>query len=270
VAAVPGGVASVPVAAGLGRVGVTGSAPPGTTSLRRPPNTASILGSVLPPWAAFAEAFGDEPAEALFAAERAVVAGAVAGRVAEFATGRVLARRALADLGVPPSPLLPADGGAPRWPHGIVGSITHCRGYRAAVAAPSALAAGIGIDAEPNAPLPDRVLDRISQLAERHFLAGATTMRPEASWDRLLFCCKEAVYKAAARLSPDLRRVADVTIRLDIRSGTFTALPVRACRADAAMLRRARGRWSVRAGLLLAVFVVPAGADATAIDRRRR
>lgn len=51
----------------------------------------------------------------------------------------------------------------------------------------------LGIDAEPHAPLPDGVLDHTSIEAEREVLATRDT---ELHWDRLLFCAKEATYKA--------------------------------------------------------------------------
>ncbi|WP_423832395.1 hypothetical protein [Streptomyces manipurensis] len=72
-----------------------------------------------------------------------------ARRRAQFATARACARRALAGLGREPVALLPGPGGAPQWPSGVVGSITHCEGYRAAVAAPAGVVAALGIDAEP-------------------------------------------------------------------------------------------------------------------------
>ena len=52
----------------------------------------------------------------------------------------------------------------------------------------------VGIDAEPHDVLPDGVLDAISLPAERQ----RARRRCPASlhWDRILFCAKEATYKA--------------------------------------------------------------------------
>src|SRR5262245_28830029 len=81
------------------------------------------------------EAFVDPPDATLFPEEEAVVRAAVDKRRREFTTARVCARAALAKLGYPPIPILPGKRGAPTWPDGVVGSMTHCAGYRAAAVA---------------------------------------------------------------------------------------------------------------------------------------
>ncbi|WP_394816075.1 4'-phosphopantetheinyl transferase family protein, partial [Clavibacter michiganensis] len=86
--------------------------------------------------------------------ESDAVATALPGRRAEFVTGRVLARRALAALGRRPGSIPVARDGAPVWPAGIVGSITHCVGLRACAVGRRDEHAGIGIDATPARPLP--------------------------------------------------------------------------------------------------------------------
>ncbi|NDZ87966.1 4'-phosphopantetheinyl transferase, partial [Streptomyces sp. SID10115] len=69
----------------------------------------------------------EDPADAvLFPAEEAVVANAVDKRRKEFTTVRHCARTALARIGVPAAPILPGHRGAPGWPDGVVGSMTHC------------------------------------------------------------------------------------------------------------------------------------------------
>ncbi len=64
----------------------------------------------------------------LFPEEQAYIAEAVEKRQVEFSTARVLARRALYELGVSPQSLCPNDDRSPRWPAGIIGSITHTDG----------------------------------------------------------------------------------------------------------------------------------------------
>ncbi|MFL5884840.1 MAG: 4'-phosphopantetheinyl transferase, partial [Thermoleophilaceae bacterium] len=83
----------------------------------------------------------------LFPEEEALVARAVAKRRNEFVTGRALARRALSTLGVAPVAIGRGARGQPLWPGGIVGSITHCRGYRACAVARFDEIASVGIDA---------------------------------------------------------------------------------------------------------------------------
>jgi hypothetical protein len=91
-----------------------------------------VIADILPP--PVAAAFGDPPdAELypLYPGEEAVIAHTVDNRRREFATGRACARTALAQLGVPGAAILPGARGAPQWPAGVMGSITHGAGYRA-------------------------------------------------------------------------------------------------------------------------------------------
>ena len=90
-----------------------------------------------------------------FPVEETAVANARRQRRAEYRTVRALARRCLSAGGQPPVALPRDADGAPRWPTGWCGSLTHCEGLRAAAVAriqPGVQA--LGIDAEPNAPLP--------------------------------------------------------------------------------------------------------------------
>ena len=90
---------------------------------------------ILPGQVAAVEAFGDDPAAELFPQEWAAIARATESRRREFATGRACARAAMARLGLPAVAVLPGPRGAPQWPEGVAGSITHCAGYRAAAVA---------------------------------------------------------------------------------------------------------------------------------------
>lgn len=159
-----------------------------------------MIAELVPGWARAAEAFTDLPGVAPHPAElRFLPPTAVERRRREFATGRACARRALAALGAPAHGPLPRDErGAPVWPPGTLGSITHCTGYRAAVAARAGEATALGIDAERRPrPLSERASAVIatdwesSQLArlQREFVS----LLP---WSTLLFSAKEAVYKA--------------------------------------------------------------------------
>src|SRR5690242_12311145 len=91
-----------------------------------------VIEWILPSRVAAAESFGDDPAAELFPQEFDSIARATELRRKEFATGRACARAALARLGRPSAAVLRGPGGAPQWPEGVVGSITHCVGYRAA------------------------------------------------------------------------------------------------------------------------------------------
>lgn len=152
-------------------------------------------GPVLAGTVVAAELFGDESID-LFPEEQAAIARAVDKRRREFTSVRACARRAMAELGHPPAALVPGERGAPQWPAGITGSMTHCDGYRGCVLARTPGLDSVGLDAEPNLALPDGVQDAIALPAEADHVAALLGTRPGVCWDRLLFCAKESVYKA--------------------------------------------------------------------------
>ncbi|MGI9004614.1 MAG: 4'-phosphopantetheinyl transferase family protein [Streptosporangiaceae bacterium] len=219
-----------------------------------------VLGAILPSGVAVAEAFGspDENPDHLLAPERAAVATAAPKRRREFAAVRACARRALAELGVPPAAVLPGPSGEPSWPPGIVGSMTHCAGYRACAVARAGRFAAIGIDAEPHAPLPDGVLAMVTSDSERAALAELAAAVPGACWDRILFCAKEAVYKAWFPATGRWLGFSGADVRID-PGGTFQARllvpgPVAAGHQVAAY----DGRWQVARDLIATAVVVAA------------
>jgi 4'-phosphopantetheinyl transferase EntD len=210
----------------------------------------------LVPAAACAEMFSDAPESTMFSIEAAAVAGAVAERRREFATVRSCARQALVQIGVPAVPILPDMDRAPRWPVGVVGSMTHCAGYRAAAVARSGELCGVGIDAEPHAAVPDAALDLVLRNEERARLLALADACPDLHWDRILFCAKEAVFKAWFPLTRRWLDFADVstTVHLD---GTFWArLRLRSPRVAGVDMDGFSGRWMVGRGLVLAATSV--------------
>jgi 4'-phosphopantetheinyl transferase EntD len=214
-----------------------------------------MIEQVLPSGVAWAETLDDPPEAELLPAEHAAVVRAVDRRRREFTTGRHCARQALARLGVGPVAILPGPAGEPGWPEGVVGSITHCAGYRAAVVARAADRPAVGIDAEPHEPLPAGVLDAVARPEERAQLDRLAAATPTTAWDRLLFCAKEATYKAWYPLGRRMLDFDDATVTLD-PGGTLTVrllvtvpVPVVAGHGE---LRGLAGRWTVGDGLVLA------------------
>ncbi|MEZ3179517.1 4'-phosphopantetheinyl transferase superfamily protein [Streptomyces pimonensis] len=166
-----------------------------------------------------AEAFDDDADIHLFAEERAAVADAVPRRRREFSTVRRCARSALGELVIPPAPLPPGRHRDPQWPAEVVGSMTHCSGYRAAAVAGASRRRSVGIDAEESAPLPEGLLDRGALPAERNLAERLGARSDAVLWDRLLFSCKEAVCKVWFPLTQ--RRPGVGGARIDIDSGGF-------------------------------------------------
>jgi 4'-phosphopantetheinyl transferase EntD len=220
-----------------------------------------VIEELLPAQVAAVEAFGDDPAVVLLAEESAVVARAVESRRREFATVRACARSALARLGLPPAAILPGPRGAPQWPDGVVGSMTHCAGYRAAAIARAAEVLTIGVDAEPDEPLPPGVLDLIALAPEKDRVASLAAAAPGTCWDRLLFSAKESVYKAWFPLTARWLDFSEAMITIEPLAGTFTAqLLVPGPEADNRVIDKFSGRWLARDGLVVtAITEEPSG-----------
>ncbi len=219
-----------------------------------------MIEKILPAGVECAEAFDDPSCVVLFPEEEAMVTRAVDSRRREFATARHCARQALLRLGVPPAPITRGELGAPRWPAGITGSITHCAGYRAAAVAHARDMLTIGIDAEPAMPLPDRVLDLVSLPDERAMLRGLAAADPGTCWDRLLFSAKEAVYKAWFPLAGRWLGFDEADITVGAAAGTFEArLLVPAPEVAGVPLRGFTGRWLASDGLIMTAIALPAG-----------
>jgi 4'-phosphopantetheinyl transferase EntD len=219
-----------------------------------------MIERILPPPVVAAESFGDDPDAALFPEEQAAVANAVESRRREFATGRACARAALARLGRSAAAVLRGPGGAPQWPEGTVGSITHCAGYRAAAVTSANDVLSLGIDAEPNEPLPDDgMLELIASPAECVRLRELAAATPGVSWDRLLFSAKESVYKTWFPLARRWLGFESADVVIDPAGGTFTAcLLVTGPLVNGSSLTLLHGRWLSCQGLLVTSIVVPA------------
>ncbi|WP_269859618.1 4'-phosphopantetheinyl transferase family protein [Streptomyces sp. RPT161] len=223
-----------------------------------------MIGELLPAAVARAEAFEDCSEDELFPQERKLLGNSVERRRREFTTVRACARRALADLGLPPTPVLPGVRNAPRWPDGIVGSMTHCDGYRAAALARAAEMVTVGIDAEPDLPLRPGVVESIALPSELSWVRAAVPGAVHR--DRLLFSAKECVYKAwypmmRSELDFEDAEIAFATQTVDPAgsSGTFTAQVLRPARhASGRWMDAFCGRWTASRGLIVTTIALPA------------
>lgn len=218
-----------------------------------------MITRLLPAAVSAQDSFGDVTGDdVLCPAERALIERAAPKRRREFTTVRWLARGALDRLGLPRAPVLPDRRGAPRWPDGVVGSMTHCDGYRAAAVARDRDILAIGIDAEPNQPLPDGLLGTVARPAERRWIARFAERHPGTAWDRLLFSAKESVFKAwypRTRYELDFEH-AQLTVD---PAGTFTVVLLPPAGApDTGWLTVGTGRWTARRDLVVTALVLPA------------
>ncbi|MFI6845026.1 4'-phosphopantetheinyl transferase [Kitasatospora sp. NPDC050467] len=217
-----------------------------------------MIGELLPETVVVEVAYDDPPQARLEPEEEAVIARAVDSRRREFTTVRHCARLALGRLGFPYRALVPGLRGAPGWPDGVVGSLTHCAGFRGAAIARAGDVVSLGIDAEPALSLPEGVFEAIALPAEQKRIAELLAEHPDTPWDRILFSAKESVYKTwfpLTHLFLDFSE-ADLTLGTD---GTFHAeLLVPGPVVDGRRLGSFTGRWTVRNGLLAtAITVLP-------------
>ena len=220
--------------------------------------TATLISTVVPDSVAAAELYDDPPDLKPLPAEEPLIARSVAKRRNEFVTVRHCARVALGELGIPPAPILKGDKGEPCWPDGVVGSLTHCDGYRGAVVGRAEKARSVGIDAEPHGVLPNGVLEAVSLPLERRELA---TMAQALHWDRILFCAKEATYKAWYPLTRRWLGFEDAHIIFDVEpdgaTGEFVSqILIDPTALSGPPLAALRGRWVVRDGLVLTAIVL--------------
>jgi 4'-phosphopantetheinyl transferase EntD len=233
-----------------------------------------MIDLILPEEAACAEAFDDDAEVALFPEEEAQLTKAVDKRRREYTTARHCARQALAGLGLAPAPIVSGDKGAPQWPDGIVGSITHTQGYRAAAVARASDIVTLGIDAEVHDALPDGVMSLVVRGGEAAHLQDLAALHPVVHWDRLLFCAKEATYKAwfplahrwlgfedaEIALRPDL--AGDPAVAGDQTTGTFESrllVPGPRPTPGAKPVKRFAGRFITTPTLVVTAIAVPAG-----------
>ena len=217
-----------------------------------------MMAQLLPAGVVTVEAFEDVPGELPFPGEEDLIANAVEARRREFVTARRCARQALISLGHAPVPIRPGPKREPRWPAGLVGSITHTTGFRAAAVAPRSVVAGLGIDTEPNGPLPDGIEAAVTVNGESEMLAALAQAFPATHWGRLLFSAKESIYKAWYPLTGRWLGFEDARLSID-PTGTFAAqLLVDGARADGEQpLTLMCGRFLVARGLIATAVTVP-------------
>jgi 4'-phosphopantetheinyl transferase EntD len=131
---------------------------------------------------------GDE--HALLPEEAAAFAASIVKVRRASGAARIVARELLSRLGHAVCALPRAPSGAPVWPTGVIGSLTHDARVAMAAVGRSSDVGAIGIDVEPAEPLPAEILDMVATPRELLKIAD------DPYHGRLLFVAKEAVYKA--------------------------------------------------------------------------
>jgi 4'-phosphopantetheinyl transferase EntD len=153
---------------------------------------------------------GDE--KALLPEELDAFAGSVIKVRRASGSARILARTLLRRLGLQHQAIVKSASGLPVWPYGMVGSLAHDSEIAVAAIAMRRHFSSVGIDIEPADPLDSALLAMVATSREREQASD------EPCRGRLLFCIKEAVYKASYPLDGTFLDHHDVEV--DFGTGT--------------------------------------------------
>nr|WP_289624347.1 4'-phosphopantetheinyl transferase superfamily protein [Sinorhizobium sp. 7-81] len=163
----------------------------------------------------------------MFASEVEGLGRAVAKVRRQSGAARIIARTLLGELGFPPTPILKTELGIPIWPDGVVGSLAHHATVAAAAIAEKKTILSLGLDIEPNEPLPNGLIELIATSREQSMYDFRLLQR------RDLFVLKEAVYKAYCPIHREFLEFQDVEI--DIGAG-LAYVPKANCAFSIALL----------------------------------
>jgi 4'-phosphopantetheinyl transferase EntD len=158
------------------------------------PELSPALQALFPMRVAAAELRAPADPSLLYPEERLEVVNAVSSRVEEFTSGRLCARKALAQFGMENFPLRVGSQRQPLWPATLTGSITHTTGYCAAVVAKRTDCIGIGIDIETIESVERSVWPKICTADERRKVQSLDDVYQQKAV-ALTFSAKEAFYK---------------------------------------------------------------------------
>ena len=152
----------------------------------------------------------------------ATLEGAIDKRRREYLAGRIGAAYALRHLLGPAASEAEIVGDAddvPRWPEGVVGSISHGAGFGFAAVAAADRYRGLGVDVERvvSARQAGRLRARVLNEREMSLRQGGAGGLTEAEMFTLVFSAKESAYKA---LFPRYRQVLGFSdVELERREG---------------------------------------------------
>jgi len=174
----------------------------------------------------------------------------------DFAAGRICARRALREFGYDAFSLLAGDDRRPRWPDGIVGSISHTHGFCGVAVADAERYESVGFDVEEVGRVGEELWPNLFTAFERSILEMRSGAE-RATLATLLFSAKEAFYKCRYGVTPGWLDFTDVTIVADAddeRCGTFA---VRCGPQEQAERTSRVGRYALSGDLVLTGIATP-------------
>ena len=139
----------------------------------------------------------------------------------EYTAGRTCARIALERIGFHQYPIRRGADRLPKWPPGVVGSITHSKTYCAAAIGLHPPILGLGIDAEENEPLTVEETGLVCSELELD-RAAQVSLPADTSVARLIFSAKESFFKCYYPAVGQFLEFSDVTVHI-VDEQTFVA-----------------------------------------------
>lgn len=158
---------------------------------------------------------GDEAL--LLAEERQSIQTSYLKRLKASGAVRYIARGLLGERDINEFRILRAPTGEPMWPEGIVGSLAHDDEVAVAAVGNAVDFQGLGIDVEPATPLPVDIQSLVRIPTDKTGNEHASGIS-----DRVLFCAKEAVYKAVYPLDRVILNYDDISVDLTTHQATTT------------------------------------------------
>jgi 4'-phosphopantetheinyl transferase EntD len=194
-----------------------------------PASLSTRLGSLFSAGAIVATLREPGDPQLLLPEEAAHLGRAVAKRMQEFAAGRLCARRALVEFGMPDFPVRVAEDRQPIWPDSLAGSITHTAGFCAAVVADRRHIQAVGLDSEVVGDVKAEIWSHICLPDEIAWLRSLPASE-QAAAATLIFSAKEAFYKCQYPLVRERLGFHDVRIEVppwSASEGSFLVYPTR-------------------------------------------
>jgi enterobactin synthetase component D len=139
----------------------------------------------------------------LLDAELSLADNVTAARIRELKAGRTSARLAIRYLGAESAPILATTHGAPIWPTGLCGSLSHSYRWVAALVARSSHYDSVGIDICDRRPLDAAALAGVASADELQVIDRAALISQGISPAAVAFSAKEAIFKCQYPLTLD-------------------------------------------------------------------
>lgn len=143
-----------------------------------------------------------EPVE-LWPDEEVLMADATLRRRAEFAAGRVAARKAIFALGLPAIGVGTGADGEPLFPSELRGSISHSNTRAVALIGLAVDYCSVGVDVDDSRPLGDVAAAEVTWEAEVRRIQRAFGFTDRVAAQNFAFSAKEAIFKCQFPLTQD-------------------------------------------------------------------